>query len=138
MRNLPTTSHRPAAAQVATILVKLHQFDPNDWTDVRIDSTKARWSDVGPGLDLLALHNDPREHVFMERWAPGTERRLDASGGLEIFVIAGGLSDGSDLLARWDWLRLPVGSELLASAGPDGAQVWVKTGHLHDVVGAPS
>ncbi|MBR2657403.1 MAG: cupin domain-containing protein [Loktanella sp.] len=138
VRNPPTTSHRPAAAQGATIFVKLHQFDPHDRTEVRIDSTKASWSDVDAGVGVLALHNDPREQVFMERWAPGTERRLDASGGLEIFVIAGGLSDGSDHLARWDWLRLPVGSEFFASAGPEGAQVWVKTGHLHDVVGAPS
>ena len=41
VRNPPTTSHTPAARDGATILVKLHQFDPADRTEVHVDSTKA-------------------------------------------------------------------------------------------------
>jgi anti-sigma factor ChrR (cupin superfamily) len=138
VRNPPTSSHVPAARDGATILVKLHQFDPDDRTQVQIDSGKAAWSEAAPGVEALALHEDARERVVMEHWAPGTTRSLDASGGLEVFVLAGALSDGTDTLGPWDWLRLPVGSEFTATAGPEGARIWVKTGHLRHLAEAPA
>ena len=46
----------------------------------------------------------------MEHWAPGMGRAIDASGGLELFVINGAVSDGIDSFGPWDWLRLPLGS----------------------------
>ena len=130
VRNPPTSSHTPAAQDGATILVKLHQFDHADRTQVQIDSRKADWTAEDDGVEGLVLHEDTRESVVMERWAPGTTRVLDASGGLELFVIAGNLTEGDDDLAQWDWLRLPVGARFDASAGEKGATVWVKTGHL--------
>lgn len=135
VRNPPTSSHKPAALNGATILVKLHQFDPDDRKQVQLDSRSAPWSQFAAGVETLLLHSDVRETVAMERWAPGTRRSLDASGGLEVFVIAGVLSDGTDTLTRWDWLRLPVGSMLHATAGAEGAHIWTKSGHLRDVIG---
>jgi anti-sigma factor ChrR (cupin superfamily) len=133
VRNPPTSSHTPAAQDGATILVKLHQFDAADRTQVQIDSGKVDWSEPAPGVETLELHEDDREHVAMERWAPGATRSLDASGGLEVFVIKGSLADGVDTLGPWDWLRLPVGSTFEATAGDDGVRVWLKTGHLRHV-----
>jgi anti-sigma factor ChrR (cupin superfamily) len=130
VRNPPTTSHTPAAMEGATILVKLHQFDPADRTQVQIDSNAVDWAQDGEGVSRLALHDDDRETVMMERWAPGTTRRIEASGGLELLVIDGALTQGGDTLTRWDWLRLPVGSSFEAVAGEAGAQVWIKIGHL--------
>lgn len=138
VRNPPTSSHTPAARDGATILVKLHQFDPADRTQVQIDSTMSPWSRAAPGVETLPLHEDARERVVMERWAPGTMRAFDASGGIEVFVISGSLADDIDRLGPWDWLRLPPGSDFLATAGPEGAQVWVKTGHLRHVAEAPA
>ncbi len=138
VRNPPTSSHTPAAQEGATILVKLHQFDAADRTQVQIDSGKSDWSETAPGVETQKLHEDDREHVAMERWAPGTTRSLNASDGLEVFVITGSLSDGVDTLAPWDWLRLPVGSTFEATAGDDGARVWFKTGHLRHVLDRPS
>jgi anti-sigma factor ChrR (cupin superfamily) len=40
VRNPPTSSHTPRAEPGATILVKLHQFDPADRTHVRIAADK--------------------------------------------------------------------------------------------------
>lgn len=137
VRNPPTSSHTPAAQEGATILVKLHQFDAADRTQVQIDSSKADWSETAPGVETLELHDDDREHVSMERWSAGTTRTLDASGGLEVFVIEGSLSDSVDALGQWDWLRLPVGATFEATAGEGGACVWLKTGHLRDVSDHP-
>lgn len=138
VRNPPTSSHTPAAMEGATILVKLHQFDPDDRTQVQIDSHSNTWSRTEQGIETLHLHSDDHESVAMERWEPDTTRSLDASGGLEVFVIAGALSDGADTLMRWDWLRLPVGSEFRATAGPDGAQIWIKSGHLRNAIRRPA
>jgi len=133
VRNPPTSSHTPAARDGATILVKLHQFDPADRTQVQIDSNAVAWSETAPGVETLLLHEDARERVVMEHWAPGTTRQLDASGGLEIFVITGALSNGTDSLTAWDWLRLPVGSTFEATAGAEGTLLWIKTGHLRQM-----
>lgn len=138
VRNPPTSSHTPAAQDGAIILVKLHQFDAADRTQVQIDSGKPVWSATALGVETLELHEDNREHVAMERWAAGTTRSLDASGGLEVFVIAGSFSDGVDTLGSWDWLRLPLGSTFDATAGDDGAQVWLKTGHLRQMPDYPA
>lgn len=130
VRNPPTSSHTPAAQDGATILVKLHQFDPADRTQVQIDTSAAAWEPRSAGVDVMALHEDPRERVVIERWAPGVSRELDATGGLEVLVIEGGFSEAGDTLSRWDWMRLPVGARFEATAGPEGARVWIKTGHL--------
>lgn len=133
VRNPPTSAHTPAAQDGATILVKLHQFDPADRTQVQIDTGKVDWIEAREGVSSLALHADDRETVSMERWDAGVRREIDASGGLEILVINGSLEESDDTLARWDWLRLPVGATFEATAGANGAQVWIKTGHLNHV-----
>lgn len=133
VRNPPTSSHTPAAQDGATILVKLHQFDLADRTQVQIDSRKVDWTATKDGVETLPLHTDPRETVVMETWTAGTTRVLDASGGLEILVIEGSLTESGDTLTRWDWLRLPVGAKFEATAGADGSRVWIKTGHLRHV-----
>ena len=125
VRNPPTSRHRPAAPQGATILVKLHQFDPADRTRVHVDAGHA--GDV-------TLYADARETVRIADWAPGAVVPLDAAGGMEVFVLEGSLTEGSDALDRWDWLRLPPGTATTATAGPAGARVWIKSGHLVEMV----
>ena len=133
VRNPPTSSHTPAAQEGATILVKLHQFDLADRTQVQIDSAGSRFVPTGDGVEALSLHQDNRETVALERWAPGTTRNVEAAGGLEMFIVEGMAREAGDTLERWDWLRLPVGSRMDATAGQDGALVWIKTGHLRHV-----
>lgn len=130
VRNPPTSSHTPAAQDGATILVKLHQFALEDRSLVQVNTNGSTWTAKGPGVEYLGLHEDERETVRMERWAPGVARDIDASGGLEVFVIEGEFEEGRDALSRWDWLRLPVGAHFKGIAGPEGAHVWIKTGHL--------
>lgn len=127
VRNPPTSRHTPAAAEGATILVKLHQFDPDDRTQVLVNS-----------LDQIEhtqpLFRDQHEVVRVENWAAGEAIELDASGGLEAFVIHGSFTQGGDPFAVWDWLRMPPGSVFHASAGPEGARVWIKSGHLNGMI----
>ncbi|MEO0923992.1 MAG: cupin, partial [Pseudomonadota bacterium] len=53
-----------------------------------------------------------------------------AEGGIELLVIDGDLIFGDETLDKNSWLRLPEGDTLVAKAGPAGAKVWMKTGHL--------
>lgn len=126
VRNPPTSHHSPAAAEGATILVKLHQFDPADRTEVRRQIN-------GQHGAVVPLYQDPAEDVRIEVWGPGEAVLRDASGGIEVFVLDGGFTQGGDAFGPWDWLRLPVSEAFLGSAGPDGARVWVKSGHLQNV-----
>ena len=132
VRNPPTSSHTPAAAEGATIFVKLRQFAADDRTAVRVDTADGDWTTLEevPGVVEMALHSDARETVVLERWAPGAERVLDAAGGLELLVLDGEAGEGGDVLGAGGWLRLPVGGTSTATAGPVGARVWVKRGHL--------
>lgn len=135
VRNPPTSSHTPRADAGATILVKLHQFDPADRTHVVIATDKL--APVAPadrpGVTVEPLFADGREEVRLETWSPDAAVALDAPGGMEVFVLDGGFSEGGEALSRWDWLRLPPGDALAATAGADGARVWIKTGHLSDL-----
>ena len=137
VRNPPTTSHSPHAEGGTVILVKLHQFDPADRTRVHaVMRAEAAVSAAGrPGVAVQPLHRDAQEDVRMEVWAPGAEIALDLPGGGEVFVLEGGFTDAEGAMGRWDWLRLPAGARLDATAGPAGARLWVKTGHLARPIG---
>lgn len=139
VRNPPTSSHTPGSAAGCTILVKLWQFDPKDRTPVRIATASAR---LGPlsgrqGVEVAQLFQDPRETVRIERWAPGARIVHAPEGGIELFVLEGGFTEGEETFAAWSWLRLPIGAILDAAAGPAGCRLWVKEGHLRFADAAP-
>lgn len=127
VRNPPGSHHAPAALNGATILVKLHQFDPDDRTELRIDTSRSATGE-------LPLFQSAGEDVRIENWSPNSAVERDASGGIEIFVLDGSFTEGGDGFRVWDWLRLPPGSMFQGSAGPDGARVWIKSGHLAQMV----
>ncbi len=130
VRNPPTSSHTPASAPGCTILVKLWQFDPDDRTWVRIAPGEVAFEPRAPGAVSALLHRDAFEEVRLERWDPGARIALSPRDGVEIFVLGGGFREAGETFGRWSWLRLPKGARLDAEAGPDGAAVWMKTGHL--------
>lgn len=125
VRNPPTSSHAPAAEQGAIIFVKLHQFEPADRKQVH----KA----IDPDVGVQPLFSDDSETVRVEHWEPQSTIEIDAPDGLEVLVLDGSFAESRDQLGKWDWLRLPPGARLEAVAGPHGAHVWIKSGHLKDV-----
>lgn len=129
VRNPPTTSHTPGAADGCVIFVKLWQFDMDDRDQFR--RTMADVLDAATnGVARAELHRDAREVVTYLEADAGATFTIPAEGGLEMLVLGGGVSDGTDDLVRGSWLRLPDGMEFSATAGPHGAKVWIKTGHL--------
>lgn len=139
VRNPPTSRHTPGSAPGCTILVKLWQFDPDDRTPVRVETADeiGRAIEARPGVRRLSLFEDARETVRIETWRAGSAQRLADHGGLELFVLEGALTESGEALKPGSWLRLPPARSLDACAGPAGARLWVKTGHLAGGVSAP-
>lgn len=135
IRNPPTSRHTPGSEPGCVILVKLWQFDPEDRTHIRahIDRVAELPDPARPGVAVSPLYRDVHEDVRVERWAPGASVTVGDPGGVEIFVLEGGFRDGAEAFGPQGWLRLPTGATATVAAGPQGARVWVKSGHLRDV-----
>jgi quercetin dioxygenase-like cupin family protein len=139
VRNPPTSRHRPGSEPGCTIFVKLWQFDPDDRTQVRLDSRSGAYAPTPgrPGVEVMPLFEDAHERVRLERWAPGATVELAAPGGIELLVLDGSFTEGGEAFEVQSWLRLPPKAVLRAAGGPRGCRVWVKTGHLADARAAP-
>ncbi|WP_439154004.1 cupin domain-containing protein [Yoonia sp.] len=129
VRNPPTTSHTPGAADGCTIFVKLWQFDPDDRNQFRMDMTRDLKT-VADGVALKTLHQDSRETVHYLDLAPGAVWSDPAAGGAELLVLDGTLQESGDTLRQGSWLRVPDGKGLSVTAGAEGAKFWIKIGHL--------
>lgn len=132
VRNPPTTSHTPGSEPGCTIFVKLWQFDPADRTQFSTPMAEGLVAQ-GEGVRVNELHRDDREIVRYYVLDAGATLDFEPVGGLELLMLSGSAQDGEDRLRAGDWLRLPEGEALALSAGPDGATLWVKTGHLRFV-----
>ena len=129
VRNPPTSKHTPGSQEGCTIFVKLWQFDMNDRTQFRKTMAEELAAEVD-GVATGLLHKDPWETVTYSHLQPGATLKIADAGGIEVLVIEGSISEGGDTLHQGGWLRLPDGDVLYATAGSEGANVWVKTGHL--------
>lgn len=129
VRNPPQSRHTPGSEPGCTIFVKLWQFDPDDRTPVQ---TRGLY-DVAAADVSTVLHQDDRETVRIESWAPNGRVTLEPAGGIEILCLAGSFVESGESFGPHSWLRLPVGAALDATVGADGCSIWAKEGHLRFV-----
>ncbi|MFY0680243.1 MAG: cupin domain-containing protein [Thalassovita sp.] len=129
VRNPPTSAHTPGSDLGCTIFVKLWQFDMDDRTQFRKTMEQELAAPVN-GVATAELHRDEREVVTFHSLTPGAELHVADSGGIEALIIAGSVMENGKELGENAWLRLPDGESLSITAGPDGAKIWMKTGHL--------
>lgn len=132
IRNPPQSTHTPRSAPGCTIFVKLWQFDLADRTHVRIDTSKNFFvpDATRQGVSVMPLFDDGNENVRLERWDAGATVGLDATNGMEVLVLDGMFEERDETFETQSWLRLPKYGVTTASAGPNGARVWIKSGHL--------
>lgn len=139
IRNPPQSSHTPGSEEGCVILVKLWQFDLDDRKGVRLAPDDITFYELAgrPGVRRSLLHEDEREQVFLEQWAPGATIEWEGHDGLEVFVTKGSFQEREESFSYQSWLRLPPGEPLSALVGDKGAQVWIKAGHLRIPPTAP-
>lgn len=132
VRNPPTSRHTPGSAPGCALFVKLWQFDPDDRTQLHIDTRALVFAPAPglPGVEWAILYENACERVRLERWASGAVIDMPVPGGIELFVLDGSFAEAGDEFTPHSWLRLPAGSKLQAIAGWGGCKVWVKSDHL--------
>lgn len=132
VRNPIGTAHTPFSREGCTIFVKLWQFAEGDDTPVVTDTRTATWRrGLVPGLSVLPLHEHGGIGTALVRWAPDTVFDLHMHpGGEEILVLEGVFRDEAGEYPVGTWLRNPPGSRHAPFTGPEGALIYVKTGHL--------
>ncbi|MCJ7871172.1 cupin domain-containing protein [Phaeobacter sp. J2-8] len=138
VRNPPTSAHTPSSASGAVIFVKLWQFDMEDRQQITIDTTTQPPQPVQEGVSEIPLFEDARERVRIELWEANVAVAQAGHNGFEALVIEGRFREGDEDFGVNSWLRLPPHTPLNAVSGPDGARLWVKSGHLAVTPTAPN
>lgn len=134
LRNPPGSSHRPHSDEGALIFVKLGQMPRSDTAHVRLDTRSlSAWHAQG-ALQVCELHAHGAERVRLVRVPPGEVLSgavwPDMAHGVEWLVVQGSVMHAAQHLQALSWCRCPVGQAPVLTAGPEGALLYLKTGHL--------
>lgn len=136
LRNPPTSGHQPYSHEGAVIFVKLWQMTVDETHHVAIDTNDAdNWQEQG-GREVCQLYSDAKEQVILQRIDAGEALFADVIvGGAELLVLEGTLIEAGQSYQRGGWIRLPVDATSQITAGENGATVYLKTGHLSQIIG---
>lgn len=140
VRNPIGSKHEPWVDEDGcTIMVKLLQMaDTGEGVDpLHIDFVNNKGTSTKYGSVLEMYHNKyTNERVSMCFIEAGKTLPMDefCVYGEELFIYGGILATDGVEYRKWGWLRFPAGEAADqrkdVMAGPDGAQVYRKTGHL--------
>ena len=104
--------HTPFSREGCLIFVKLRQA-PGEREHVAFRTDEVEWTPgPRPGVERKTLHAQAgfADATYLERASAGAEwGSVEHSGGAEIFVVEGDLTDEHGEYAAGSWLRLPVG-----------------------------
>jgi len=130
IRNPPGSSHAPFSKKGCKLLVKLHQFQPDDISQVRVNTNETEWLPGQGGLQVMPLHSHGTEHIALVKW-PAKEvfKPHRHMGGEEILVLSGEFCDEYGRYPEGTWLRSPHMSTHHPFVDEETI-IWVKTGHL--------
>lgn len=136
LRNPPTSGHQPYSHEGAVIFVKLWQMTVDETHHVAIDTNDAdNWQEQG-GREVCQLYSDAKEQVSLQRINAGEALFTGIIvGGAELLVLEGTLIEAGQSYQRGGWIRLPVDATSQITAGENGATVYLKTGHLSQIIG---
>ena len=137
LRNPPNSGHKPYSDEGAVIFVKLRQMTSDESNHVAIDTQdRTNWQRQG-NRDVCPLFSNGTEQVSLLRIDAGELLFTDlVSGGAELLVLAGELLDEGQVYQRDGWIRLPTDTYTQTKAGAKGATIYLKVGHLSQVVGS--
>lgn len=136
LRNPPASGHKPYSDEGAVIFVKLRQMPADEAQHVAIDtSNDSHWQHQN-SREVCQLFSSEYEQVSLQRLA--ADERLFTEmvgGGAEIMVLEGELIENGQSFKHRSWIRLPVDEQSQLTSGHEGATVYLKTGHLTQVIG---
>ena len=132
VRNPVGTHHIPRSDPGCTIFVKLWQFDREDQEQFSIDLNTIELTEdpTRSGVSHAILAERDYEKVSLELWDADTQGDVASEGGSEVLILEGEVKHAGVAYGKHDWLRFPSGASAGLTAGPDGARIWIKRGHL--------
>ena len=135
IRNPVGTHHIPRSDPGCTIFVKLWQFDPQDQEQIALDLNAAALAPdpAMPGVSRAILAEREYEAVALEVWDAAASGTLRDEVGFEILILDGELHHAGGVYTLHDWIRCPAGADAIFAAGPAGARIWIKRGHLSEI-----
>ena len=132
-RNPEGFRHAPFSKNGCTILVKLNQFQSDDYQRICIDTTQTSWQSGIGGLQVMPLHQHKTESTALVKWPAGEHFQPHTHfGGEEIYVISGEFIDQHQPYPKGSWIRNPHMSQHDPWVEKE-TLIWVKTGHLQRV-----
>ena len=137
VRNPIGTYHTPKVGpKGATIFVKLQQFDKGDVEQKVIETYSQSWLPGSvAGLNVMPLHEYKSEHVALVKWDPNTQFNPHKHwGGEEILVLDGTFYDEFGTYPKGTWIRSPHLSQHSPFTREEGALIFVKVGHLPELI----
>ncbi len=130
LRNPEGFRHAPFSKEGCVILVKLHQFQAEDTSEVRINTLTQAWRPGIGNLQVMPLHQFGTESVALVRWPAGERFQPHTHfGGEEIYVISGEFMDEHGRYPAGTWIRSPHMSEHFPFVEEETV-ILVKVGHL--------
>jgi anti-sigma factor ChrR (cupin superfamily) len=124
--------HAPFSKEGCVLLVKLHQFQPDDDNHVVVDTRATPFQPGQGNLEVLPLHQHNSEQVALVRWPAGEQFQPHSHfGGEDIYVISGEFKDEFGSYRAGTWIRSPHLSKHNPFVEED-TLIWVKVGHLPD------
>jgi hypothetical protein len=132
VRNPPTSRHTPGSDLGCTIFVKLWQFDPEDRTQLRIDTSRLSLAPAPglPGVEFALLHESAWELVLLEHWASGITIAVPIPGGSSCLSWTAVLSRAARSSPVSPGSGCRPARDCKPLRGRGGCKVWVKSGHL--------
>jgi len=130
IRNPPTSHHTPRSDSGCTIFVKLWQFQPDDRQNVVLTKDQIKFVPSQTGIDRAMLFKDDIETVELIKLGAGETLKGISDGGVEILCLNGSFEESEESFTQQSWLRLADGAEFSIKASSEGAEFWMKTGHL--------
>jgi anti-sigma factor ChrR (cupin superfamily) len=130
LRHPPGSGHRPWSTDGALIFVKLWQMPDSETCTVRTHTGHpASWV-RDADIERCPLHASDAEQVQLLKLPAGAVFKPDTARGAEVLVIEGGLAEAHAHYEPFSWVRFPCGGAAVFTAGPAGATLYLKTGHL--------
>ncbi|WP_367107541.1 cupin domain-containing protein [uncultured Psychrobacter sp.] len=136
LRNPPTSKHMPFSEDGAVIFVKLWQMPSDETRQVFINTNDDDNWHKKDGREICPLFAADYEHVSLQRLRADEALFAETiKGGAELLVLEGELINEDQTYQRGGWIRLPVGGQTQIRAGKKGVIIYLKLGHLLNVIG---
>lgn len=130
LRNPHNSVHQASSKNGTLIFVKLMQMTEQEHEETRINThDPANWVMLGNKM-RCSLYQSEFEITYLEKLKAHQMFSNLSDQGIELFILTGELSQGTEVFPPGTWIRLPPKRHANFQVGESGVTLYVKEGHL--------